>query len=81
MCGYALVIQPWESGIVHHCIDFWQHGIHSADTDFAFDFITSEEHLISYFVTSGTVSLLFHDSAENLPGFVADAFVICHIIE
>ncbi len=71
MRRYALVLEPRESSVVHHCIDLRNHGIKGAYADFS-------PHLIPHFVSSSTGPLLFDDSAGNLPGFVSYAIGFSH---
>ena len=72
VCSHTLVLEPWESGVVHHGVDLWQHRVVRTDADSALDFLSCEENLVSDLMPCGAGSLLFDDSAEDTPWFTSD---------
>jgi hypothetical protein len=80
MCSHALVLQPWEPCIIHHCIDFRHHGVHRTDAELSLHLIPSEGNLITDLMACSTGAFLFYHSTKNLPRLITNTISICHEI-
>ncbi len=76
----ALVLQPREVSIVHHCIDNWKHCEERIDANVASNTIIVKLNDIADLVTKWAMALLTYDTCCNLTRFLSDTLLfVCHL--
>lgn len=76
----ALVLQPGEESIMHHCIDNWKHCEERIDTYVTPNTTIVELNDIADLVTKWAIALLTYDTCCDLAWFLSDTLLfVCHL--
>lgn len=71
----AVVLRPRKVGIVHHCIDNWEHSEERIDADITPNAIMVKLNDIADLVTKWAYALLTYDTCSYLTRFLSDTLL------